>query len=238
MGGKNVFRIEVCCGSYCWLWRRRLPPSAGPSRPWRWRATATTPPSQVLAVAGLKTGQMAGKAEFEAARDRLVAIGRVRNRGLPLRPGAGREELCGVVPGGGGGAGLPGAVRGPGGSGRGAGRLPEVRATRCSRRKFPPPRRCSSAMRAGSRSSLEERREGVGQGGGHRARTGSPSSSARRSSLPAVAQVSVHGQPGGALDGAPGRHRRGRHRAALHGAALPRAAGHLRAAALRSARAH
>jgi outer membrane protein assembly factor BamA len=30
---------------------------------------------QVLAVAGLKAGQAAGKAEFEAARDRLVASG-------------------------------------------------------------------------------------------------------------------------------------------------------------------
>src|SRR5262249_39549852 len=30
---------------------------------------------QVLAVAGLKVGQMAGKAEFDAARDRLVASG-------------------------------------------------------------------------------------------------------------------------------------------------------------------
>ena len=30
---------------------------------------------QVLAVAGLKVGQLAGKAEFEAARDRLTASG-------------------------------------------------------------------------------------------------------------------------------------------------------------------
>src|ERR1017187_1112541 len=30
---------------------------------------------QVLAVAGLKAGQLAGKAEFEAARDRLTATG-------------------------------------------------------------------------------------------------------------------------------------------------------------------
>src|ERR1700757_2152316 len=35
--------------------------------------------AQVLAVAGLKVGQTAGKSDFEAARDRLVACGAFEN---------------------------------------------------------------------------------------------------------------------------------------------------------------
>ena len=37
--------------------------------------------------AGLKVGQVAGKAEFDAARDRLVGMRRLRNRQLPVHPG-------------------------------------------------------------------------------------------------------------------------------------------------------
>jgi outer membrane protein insertion porin family len=43
---------------------------------------------QVLATAGLKIGQIAGKAEFEAARDRLVANGAFESVGYKFEPGA------------------------------------------------------------------------------------------------------------------------------------------------------
>ncbi|HTQ54009.1 MAG TPA: POTRA domain-containing protein [Bryobacteraceae bacterium] len=43
--------------------------------------------AQILAVLGLKTGQLAGKADFEAARDRLVASGRFENVGYKFAPG-------------------------------------------------------------------------------------------------------------------------------------------------------
>src|SRR5579863_937633 len=41
---------------------------------------------QILAVAGLKIGQMAGKAEFDAARDRLVATGFFETVGYRFAP--------------------------------------------------------------------------------------------------------------------------------------------------------
>jgi outer membrane protein insertion porin family len=44
-------------------------------------------PAQILAVAGLKIGQMAGKPEFEAARDRLVATGMFETVGYKFAPG-------------------------------------------------------------------------------------------------------------------------------------------------------
>jgi outer membrane protein insertion porin family len=43
---------------------------------------------QILAVAGLKVGEMAGKAEFEAARDRLVAAGAFERVGYRFEPSA------------------------------------------------------------------------------------------------------------------------------------------------------
>jgi len=43
--------------------------------------------SQILAVAGLKVGQLAGKPEFEAARDRLVATGMFETVGYKFAPG-------------------------------------------------------------------------------------------------------------------------------------------------------
>ncbi len=43
--------------------------------------------AQILAVAGLKVGQMAGKADFEAARDRLVATGMFETVGYKFAPG-------------------------------------------------------------------------------------------------------------------------------------------------------
>ena len=44
-------------------------------------------PDQILAVAGLKIGQMAGKEEFDAARDRLVASGAFETVGYKFEPG-------------------------------------------------------------------------------------------------------------------------------------------------------
>src|ERR1035437_5612814 len=46
---------------------------------------------QVLEVAGLKVGQMAGKAEFEAARDRLTATGMFETVGYKFEPGANKK---------------------------------------------------------------------------------------------------------------------------------------------------
>lgn len=46
---------------------------------------------QVLAVAGLKVGQLAGKPEFEAARDRLAATGVFETVGYKFEPGASKQ---------------------------------------------------------------------------------------------------------------------------------------------------
>ncbi len=46
---------------------------------------------QVLAVAGLKVGQLAGKPEFEAARDRLTASGVFETVGYKFEPGPNKE---------------------------------------------------------------------------------------------------------------------------------------------------
>jgi outer membrane protein assembly factor BamA len=46
---------------------------------------------QVIAVAGLKPGQLAGKAEFEAARDRLVACGAFETVGYKFEPADGKQ---------------------------------------------------------------------------------------------------------------------------------------------------
>jgi outer membrane protein insertion porin family len=46
---------------------------------------------QVIQVAGLKIGQLAGKPEFEAARDRLVASGAFETVGYKFEPGAGKQ---------------------------------------------------------------------------------------------------------------------------------------------------
>src|SRR3954471_1886031 len=46
---------------------------------------------QVLAVAGLKVGQLAGKPEFEAARDRLTASGVFETVGYKFEPGANKQ---------------------------------------------------------------------------------------------------------------------------------------------------
>ena len=46
---------------------------------------------QVIQVAGLRIGQLAGKVEFEAARDRLVACGAFETVGYKFEPGAGKQ---------------------------------------------------------------------------------------------------------------------------------------------------
>ena len=52
---------------------------------------------QVLAVAGLKVGQMAGKREFEAARDRLVASGAFETVGYKFMPAANAEGYVATI---------------------------------------------------------------------------------------------------------------------------------------------
>src|SRR5271154_161744 len=44
-------------------------------------------PAQILAVTGLRIGQMAGKADFEAARGKLVATGMFETVGYKFAPG-------------------------------------------------------------------------------------------------------------------------------------------------------
>ncbi len=51
---------------------------------------------QIFAVIHLKTGQMAGKAEFDAARDRLVASGAFENVEYEFTPAAGSPGYAGV----------------------------------------------------------------------------------------------------------------------------------------------
>jgi len=52
---------------------------------------------QVLAVAGLKVGQMAGRPEFEAARDRLEATGAFETVGYKFEPGPRHEGYVGTL---------------------------------------------------------------------------------------------------------------------------------------------
>jgi outer membrane protein insertion porin family len=51
---------------------------------------------QILALAGLKVGQMAGKAEFDAARDRLLATGVFESVGYKFNPIPGQRANLGV----------------------------------------------------------------------------------------------------------------------------------------------
>lgn len=72
--------------------KRPKPPAAQPSR---WpiqnlvvEGNHNYTQAQILAVTGLKIGQMAGKEEFEAARDRLVATGVFETVGYKFAPSA------------------------------------------------------------------------------------------------------------------------------------------------------
>jgi outer membrane protein assembly factor BamA len=73
--------------------RRAKPPAAKAAR---WPIESLTvegnrnyTKEQILAVAGLKVGQLAGQEEFEAARDRLVAAGVFETVGYKFAPGSG-----------------------------------------------------------------------------------------------------------------------------------------------------
>ena len=73
---------------------RAKKPTAQPARPNKWpieslkvEGSHNYTQTQILAVAGLKTGQLAGKPEFEAARDRLVATGMFETVGYKFAPG-------------------------------------------------------------------------------------------------------------------------------------------------------
>ena len=88
------------CGSGAWIptalaqSSRAKPAPAQPAGPRQWpieslkvEGSHNYTPAQILAVAGLKIGQMAGKAEFETARDRLVATGMFETVGYKFAPG-------------------------------------------------------------------------------------------------------------------------------------------------------
>jgi hypothetical protein len=51
---------------------------------------------KILAAAGLKVGQMAGKTEFDAARDRLLATGAFESVGYKFEPIPGQRANVGV----------------------------------------------------------------------------------------------------------------------------------------------
>ena len=53
-----------------------------------------------LSIAGLKVGQMAGKAEFDAARDRLLATGAFESVGYKFEPIPGTRTNSGRPQGG------------------------------------------------------------------------------------------------------------------------------------------
>jgi outer membrane protein insertion porin family len=72
---------------------KKAAPSAAQADKWPIQSLAVEgnqnyPSPQVLAVAGLRIGQIAGKPEFEAARDRLVASGLFETVGYRFEPGA------------------------------------------------------------------------------------------------------------------------------------------------------
>ncbi len=80
-----------------------LPPPA-PGSPWPLETLTVKgnqfyKPEQILAVAGLRVGQTAGQADFEAARDRLVATGAFDNVGYrfdPAKDGKGYDAVIEV----------------------------------------------------------------------------------------------------------------------------------------------
>ncbi len=72
---------------------RAKKPADQPTQPGKWPVQSLKvegnhnyTQAQVLAVAGLKVGQLAGKAEFEAARDKLVATGAFETVGYKFAP--------------------------------------------------------------------------------------------------------------------------------------------------------
>src|SRR6266540_1731922 len=84
-------------GSMVWLLLLLLLPAHGFAQakpgPKRWPIERLTveglknySPQQTLAAAGLKTGQLAGQQDFEAARDRLLATGVFETVGYKFAP--------------------------------------------------------------------------------------------------------------------------------------------------------
>ena len=87
------------CGSGAWIpaasaqTRRARKPAATTAKTNRWpieslqvEGNRNYTQAQILAVAGLKIGQLAGKADFEAARDRLAATGVFETVGYKFGP--------------------------------------------------------------------------------------------------------------------------------------------------------
>lgn len=73
---------------------KAVPKNSAPAAPSKWPVETLTVEGnrnytreQVLAVSGLKVGQLAGKPEFEAARDRLTATGVFETVGYKFEPG-------------------------------------------------------------------------------------------------------------------------------------------------------
>src|ERR1017187_4031452 len=66
-------------------------PSKGPVETLTVEGNHNCTREQVLGVAGLKVGQMAGKAEFEAARDRLTATGMFETVGYKFEAGTNKK---------------------------------------------------------------------------------------------------------------------------------------------------
>jgi len=78
---------------------RAKKPAAQPAQPHQWpieslkvEGSHNYTQAQILAVAGLKIGQLAGKQDFEAARDRLVATGMFETVGYKFAPGGDKNR--------------------------------------------------------------------------------------------------------------------------------------------------
>lgn len=72
-------------------------PSVWPVESLEVRGNQTYTRDQVLALAGLKTGQPAGKELFEAARDRLLATGLFENVGYRYQPSPGGKGYAATI---------------------------------------------------------------------------------------------------------------------------------------------
>ncbi len=78
------------------------PPPAAAGAPWPLETLTVQgnqfyKPEQILAVAGLRVGQVAGQAEFEAARERLVATGAFDNVGYRFKPAKDNKGYDAVI---------------------------------------------------------------------------------------------------------------------------------------------
>src|ERR1700730_4995784 len=78
--------------------KKSAPPKAEVPAPTKWpidslvvEGNRNYTREQILAVAGLRVGQLAGKEDFDAARDRLVASGFFEMVGYKFEPAPGKE---------------------------------------------------------------------------------------------------------------------------------------------------